>query len=418
MRRVAFFALSVCACTEPLAPSQPYPPQPSGLAVEPPSPAASAAEPAAAPPGELDIDPSSFDFSQNPELATRIAESPHAFFRFVGHRFAAAVCKRFEAAAEGPRVRLHGDPHVEQYAVTDLGRWISDYDDASIGPPSVDLVRFGTSAILAARQQGLSPAETDALLGEMFRGYAEGIDKKPLPKDAPAFAAAMKANFVKDRTGFLDSAEKNILTADEAEEKLAREKLGEYVGTLKKIGKAPKNGFFTVKKIGRLRLGIGSALTRKYLIRVEGPSHNAGDDVILEIKEVADLSQVPCVKSLPGGAAIARSELDTSGPGLKLLAPMLLPDGRFWVNEWLANYQEARLKKLQKEDLKSLVYELGLMLGREHVKPVPDGAAPAPGALALKEEDEKTLRKAMGELADASTHGWERFAKEVAKKTP
>ncbi len=366
--------------------------------------------------GERDIDPTSFDFSQNPDLTSRIAESPHAYFRFVGHRFAAAVCKRFEAQATSmPRVRLHGDPHVEQYAVTDLGRWIGDYDDASIGPASIDLVRFGTSAILAGRQHGLSAAQIDGLIAALFRGYAEGLKRAQLPKDPPAFASALNAKFAPDRKGFLEMADKSTLPTEPAEEKLARDKLDTYVGDLKKVGKAPKNGFFTVKRVGRLKLGIGSALTKKYLFRLEGPSNKPDDDVIVELKEVADLSQVPCVTPVPDGAASARADEQALPPaGRKLLAPALLPDGRFWVNEWLSNYQEARIKKLKGEDLESLVFESGIMLGREHTKPVPGAGAPTGDKLLPGDADAAALKRAMTELADASTRGWERFTKEVA----
>ncbi|NUO54420.1 MAG: DUF2252 family protein [Polyangiaceae bacterium] len=401
--------------------SGPEPAVPDGAGTEPTTtaaevsstPVANSSPPASAPPGELDIDPSSFDFSKNPELTDRIAESPHAYFRFVGHRFSAAVCKRLAQKADGqPRVRLHGDPHVEQYAVTDLGRWMSDYDDASVGPAAVDLVRMGTSVILAARQQKLSAEETDKLLVELFRGYKDGLKNGLLPKTPPPFAAALNAKFAKDRKGFLEYADKSTLAPTEDEEKLARAKFDEYVGAVK--GKS-KNGFFTVKKVGRLKLGIGSALSKKFLIRLEGPGVSPDDDVIVEIKEVADLSPVPCVTGVPGGAAAARAAEQKLAPaGKNLLQPVLLSDGKFWVNEWLSNYQEARIKKLAAADLEPLVYEAGLILGLEHIKAPPEGKAPKGETLAPNANDVADMQKAMRELADASTSGWERFKKEVA----
>jgi len=44
--------------------------------------------------------------------------------------------------------------------------------------------------------------------------------------------------------------------------------------------------FLRRQKVGWLRIGIGSALTRKLLIRVEGPSLAPDDDLVLEAKEV------------------------------------------------------------------------------------------------------------------------------------
>ncbi len=402
-----------CSGPEPVVPDGDGT-EPTPTAAETSSaPVANASQPASAPPGELDIDPSSFDFSKNPELTDRIAESPHAYFRFVGHRFSAAVCKRLAQKGDGgPRVRLHGDPHVEQYAVTDLGRWMSDYDDAAVGPAAVDLIRMGTSTILAARQHKLSAEETEKLLAELFRGYGDGLKNGLLPKTPPPFAAALNAKFAKDRRGFLEYAEKSTLVPTEDEDKLARAKLDEYVGTLKP---KPKNGFFTVKKVGRLKLGIGSALSKKFLIRLEGPGASPDDDVIIEIKEVADLSPVPCVSGVPGGAAAARAAEQKLAPtGRNLLAPVLLSDGKFWVNEWLSNYQEARIKKLAAADLSPLVYEAGLILGLEHIKAPPTGQAPKGETLAPKAGEVVEMQKMMRELADAATSGWERFKKEVA----
>src|SRR5687768_4438434 len=44
--------------------------------------------------GDLDVDPESFDFKGHPELVGRIADSPHAYFRFTQRLFARAACKR------------------------------------------------------------------------------------------------------------------------------------------------------------------------------------------------------------------------------------------------------------------------------------------------------------------------------------
>jgi hypothetical protein len=369
-------------------------------------------------PGELDVDPASFDFSKNPELTDRIAESPHAYFRFIGHAFARAVCKRFEAkAAAMPRVRLHGDPHVEQYAVTDLGRGLADYDDASIGPAAIDLVRMGTSIVLAARVRAFSDADRDRAIDELFRGYAEGLQGKGLAPAAPPLASSLLAKFSKDRKGFLDATEKSLVPIDAEEDRFARARLDEYLASVK--GKEPKRspGFYSVKRVGRLKLGLGSALVRKYLVRLEGPTASQEDDVIMEIKEVSDLSNVPCVEQLPGGAVEHRAdEQRKSGADKKLLLPALLPDQRFWVNEWLSNYQEAKVKKLEAQDLSSIAYEMGVELGQEHTKAIPGASTPKPEALAPTEPLSSEMRTAMRELADASTRGWERFNRDVAKK--
>lgn len=363
--------------------------------------------------GDLDIDPASFDFKGNPELVGRIAESPHAYFRFTQRLFARAICKRFDAkVATAPKVRLHGDPHVEQFAVTDLGRGLADFDDASVGPAFVDLTRFATSILIAERMQGLTADEETAAVGELFRGYRAGLNGGELPKEPPKFASQLIGRFKKDRTEFLAFVGKSLLPIDAKEEELVKSEVGAYVSTLKGKDARPAS-FFAIKKVGRTKLGIGSALTRKYLLIVEGESKAENDDVVIELKEVADLSAVPCIQGIPSGAADAKRDEQKGPLGKKLLVPALLPDKKFWVNEWLSNYEEAKIKRLGAEDLRALSFEAGLVLAREHKKPLPDAPAPGGDAPKIDEALERDIRAAAIDLAAATTKGWTRFKKEV-----
>jgi hypothetical protein len=100
--------------------------------------------------------------------------------------------------------------------------------------------------------------------------------------------------------------------------------------------------FFSIKKAGRPKLGIGSALDEKYLFRIEGWSKEAGDDQILEAKLVRPPSDVDCVRTdqgperVPlGMALIAYAPFPFSG--------LLTHRGRtFWVHGWTDDYMELR----------------------------------------------------------------------------
>src|SRR5688500_9784188 len=60
-----------------------------------------------------------YDFATNPDLLQRIAASPFQYFRFTNTGFAAAICAAFEDILPAlPAVNLHGDAHLEQFAVT------------------------------------------------------------------------------------------------------------------------------------------------------------------------------------------------------------------------------------------------------------------------------------------------------------
>jgi hypothetical protein len=402
-------------------------PSPSSSAIASASASGSADAPSPAPYGELDLDPQSFDFSKNPDLAERISADAHSYFRFVNRAFAASVCKRFESKLkEMPRVRLHGDPHIEQYTVTDLGRGLADFDDAAVGPPVIDLARFATSAVLASRAKGLSRADENSLVSELFRGYREGL-KGTRPGKAPAFALAMASGFKQDRKGFIDSADNAMIAVDQKDESFVRAEVEAY----SKLAKLPKRaaGFFTIKKLGLLKLGIGSALVRKYLVRLEGDTPALDDDVLMEIKEISTLDGVTCMEAIASGAAEGRDREQREAGNKKLLVPQLLDESklapvgarRFWVNEWLANYQEAKLKKLQTADLGPLVYEAGLWLATEHLRDYPGPKGPVKHApaekLAISIDLEADLRKNANELADDIVRGWDRFKREIARPT-
>jgi hypothetical protein len=393
-----------------------------------PLPSASASSSAApAPYGELDLDPQSFDFSKNPELAERVSGDAHSYFRFVNRAFATSVCKRFESRLkEMPRVRLHGDPHIEQYAVTDLGRGLADFDDAAVGPPVIDLTRFATSAVLASRAKGLSRADENSLVSELFRGYREGLKGTRAPEKAPAFATAMASGFKKDRKPFIVSADNAMIAITQADEDFVRSEVAAY----RKLPGLPKRaaGFFNIKKVGLLKLGIGSALVRKYLVRLEGETPALEDDVLMEVKEVSTLEGVGCMEAIVGGAADGRDREQRDAGNKKLLVPQLLDESklapvgarRFWVNEWLPNYQEARINKLETADLGPLVYEAGLWLAAEHLRDYPGDKgtvkhAPA-DKLAVSIDLEADIRKHAGELADDIVRGWDRFKKEAPFK--
>ena len=70
------------------------------------------------------------------ELVDRIEQDPIAYFRFVNRPWIGRVCESSPATADLPVVRLHGDAHVEQFAVTSKAWGLDDFDDSARGPAS------------------------------------------------------------------------------------------------------------------------------------------------------------------------------------------------------------------------------------------------------------------------------------------
>ena len=70
-----------------------------------------------------------------------------------------------------------------------------------------------------------------------------------------------------------------------------------YIETLIVEDDGLDSTYFDIISIGRLRIGIGSALDLKYLARVRGETDDPFDDVVLEFKQVRDLSGIDCIQS-------------------------------------------------------------------------------------------------------------------------
>ena len=94
--------------------------------------------------------------------------------------FAAETCRLFaDVAASLPEVNLHGDAHVEQFAVTSLGSGLTDFDDCTRGDAVIDLVRFGTSLLLDGPREGLGEGG-GALRGRLSEGLPLGPSRRGL----------------------------------------------------------------------------------------------------------------------------------------------------------------------------------------------------------------------------------------------
>ena len=93
-------------------------------------------------------------------------------------------------------------------------------------------------------------------------------------------------------------------------------------------------GYFTVIRAGWLRTGVGSAAARKVLIRIQGPSTDPADDVLIEAKEVANLDGLACledstiaqvVRVIDGTRQLGRLKHDLLVPSTTMSWPPIRP---------------------------------------------------------------------------------------------
>src|ERR1043166_6279314 len=234
--------------------------------------AAPGSQPLRAPPHSLEDAP--------PKLIERLRADPYDYFRFVNRSWIARVCEVFRKdVAELPLVRLHGDAHVEQFAVTNDAWGLDDFDDSARGPAVIDIERFLGSIDLVARQRSWENAR-EKLFDRFVEGYKRGLvqpDYLPPPPDivgrlraqAPVTHAAFLARGESKMQSLNDASMKAVLAAVEAFARImARER----------PDLAPE--YFHVVRAGWVQSGIGSAVTPKIILRVRAASDDPADDEI------------------------------------------------------------------------------------------------------------------------------------------
>ena len=367
----------------------------------------------------LAVDPADPRLEARPELRAKIAGSAHGYFRFVNTAFALEACAALSDVVDDfPDVNLHGDAHVEQYTVTNLGQGLSDFDDCTEGKPIIDLVRFGTSLVLAARERGWG--EERAILEKFFQGYLDALKNPSRLPTRPDLGWEIRKGFGWDHAAALQQAH-SLIEANPLPPESFAQTAAEFSVLIRFAREDLSPHFFEVKKVGALRLGLGSALDEKYLILFEGPTEADDDDLIVEAKQVRDLSGNPCLRTDVGASRIlAGEELIAYEP---FLYSAVVPRGdkSFWIHDWTDDYREASIADVLRsaEDLKEIAYDAGVQLGRAHPKR-PDLSPDKDRQRATRDAVRKhqaRIRATVFQLAEKTEAAWRTF-NEAAGRLP
>ena len=351
--------------------------------------------------------------SASPALIDRLRGDAFAYFRFVNRPWTERVCEAFADVPNPPIVRLHGDAHVEQFAVTADAWGLDDCDDSTRGPTFVDIVRYLGSIDLATRQRGWQ-RDRDALWDRFFEGYRRGLVEPAYRAPEPDLVRELRFKAPRTRTAYLAWADslmqpmeqatlESVVTAMKALDDLVRRERPNLA-----------REYFTVVHAGWLRIGIGSSVTHKVLIRVQGPTVAPTDDVILEGKEVTNLSGVRCLESdVPPSAArvidgtlqLGRLKHDILAVGPTQLMPVIADHAshslEWWVSSWEPSYREVHLTDLRSsKDLGDIAFDSGVQLGAGKRMAVRDEALWSVRTL------EARLRRETSALVEELLAGW------------
>ncbi len=363
-------------------------------------------------PQSLAIPSDRADLAQNQELVARMRRSIFAYYRYIDAPFTERVCDEWSTSIDDqPLVNLHGDAHLEQYAVADDGRGLADFDTASIGPPVVDLLRFSTSLWLAARGR-FTDEDVDKAVTRFLEGYRATLTDPTVGGPEPRAAARIRAGFGTSPVEWLDHVEKFMLPlTDEQRAKLVRSNES-YRAAILAQNPDLTAAFFTIKRAGAIKMGIGSVHEMKFLARVEGPTSLPDDDVILETKQVVGHAMGSCVHGGEWGDPIRviMGQARLSDAPQKFLGYCELEHKTFYVHAWRVHYTELDVNAIQSGDeLAELAFDVGLQLGRGHPKQLADGPALRKKLLEYVAREEPSLHLAAAALSKETVVAWQAF---------
>jgi len=362
-----------------------------------------------------------------PELVERLRADPIAYFRFVNRPWIARVCDVFADETRGlPIVRLHGDAHVEQFAVTEDAWGLDDFDDSARGPALVDVVRYLGSIDLVLRQRGWR-RQRDALFDRFFAGYRRGLAQPGYRPPRPEIVGRLRAKSPRSRTAFLAwaDAQMKAMSQESMDAVVAGTEAVSRIVYAERPDLAP--GYMTVVRAGWLQMGVGSAAAPKVLIRLQGPSTEAEDDEFVEAKQVGDLEGLRCLQPAPAAEPALRVVIGTRqigrlkprilAAGPELTVPAVAARGRrlhdWWIHSWEPSYRELRASDLQAPaDLAAVAYDSAVQLGAGSVK---DDTGPHAAVLRKRELSalarlEPRIRKETSRLVDELLLGWKELA--------
>jgi hypothetical protein len=362
----------------------------------------------------LDCDRASLDAGRYPQLVQRVRSSPLGYFRLINGPFGNEVCRRLGVEIETmPTVSLHGDAHVEQYAITDASRGLTDFDSAASGPPVIDLVRFGTSCALTCRARGWGSA-TDRVLSEFYRGYRAGLEAPGIRAREPRIVARLRSTMRFEPSTFFAWIDLVMLPVSSATDSAVRASLERYVTAIVKKDPALSREYFRVQRLGQSHLGIGSARVEKYLVRIRGATDSPDDDEILELKEIGDSPAASCVSHMAPRVSVEPIVIQEriAYEPYRLAGHTVIGQKYFWIHAWARGYREFTVTDFQSiDELSEVAFDVGVQLGVGHPRRIApqfdrEFRASILQAVFSREAQLKQVSKSMADEVEAA---WVRF---------
>ena len=321
----------------------------------------------------------------------RLALSPHGFLRGSAPLFYEILAARPDLAAGPPGEGwIVGDMHLENvgaYQTDTKGEVVfnlNDFDDASIGPLYLDVLRLSTSVLLAGRTFQCSGVESIALVETTVNAYVKGAwdAGPPPPLPAPIVAMVERAQH-RSRRALLDGrapvgidGKRSFVRGDryfELREDLAPEipkLVGAYLHALGE--RAPGHAAsWVIDDVAQRIAGTGSLGVTRIAVLVRDKD---GEQRIVELKEARASATRALFQPPPGKwqseaerVVFAARALVGSPP--RQLAPVTVDDTSYAARKLFPQEDKLRLDELRiGPKLDGIVTEIGQLLGRAHAR--------------------------------------------------
>jgi hypothetical protein len=356
----------------------------------------------------------------SPALLERVGANAYRYFRLLARQFAARTCYEFrDLRWRLPSVAIHGDPHVEQFVVTDRTYGLGDFDRAGFGPAVVDLVRYAASIHLACREAAW-PCNAGEAVTAYFDAYRASLDH-PVTRTQPTVADRVRLGAARDAGTWLQWANGLMQPMAAAEEQALRNGWPRFVQLMRETSPSRPESFYQISRLGAVQIGIGSALEPKTLVRIEGPTETPYDDLILEARITARPGGNECVvQPANGGSLHVLMFTALLGQRLPEVFGFLPREGapdapELWVQSWEPGYRELSLADLRSQaELNEVAADAGTQLAGHFWTTFPEPLRGHQRFAQLRafELVEYRAREMARELADETVREWEQFRRQ------
>ena len=350
-------------------------------------------------------------------LIEKVNASAFRYFRLLARQFAARTCFEFrELRWRLPFVAVHGDAHVEQFVITDHSYGLEDFDQAGFGPAVVDMVRYAASIHVACRQVGW-PCNADEAVSAYFDAYKAALDE-PVARKQPAIGDRLHAAAPQAAHAWLQWAESLMQPVPSNDEQSFRQGWGRFVQLMRETAPERPDTFYQISRLGGIDIGVGSALERKILIRIAGPTDALDDDLMLEARNTVTPTGAECVsRPANGGSLQVLMFASLLGPRLPDVFGFLPREGareapELWIQSWDRGYRELSVADLRSQtDLNELANDAGTQLAGHFWTTFPEPLRGHQRFAQLRAFEMTTTRAKMlaRTLADEAVTEWERF---------